>query len=396
MLLPLLFVLYLTLFFYNIKIEENLVVILKLHLKIYDMQRMYITISDAIHFSLLFYLHTLWSKSTRNPRKKSRLGTSNGDYNCSLRVQDILRFDNSSSESSGWGELEAFVVGDLSWSHMMKFLESSSSDNDDISDRLINMSDMLSDMDMDMEMEQYSLEQYKFEWDDDYCSDTEADQQRHSIDSDYEEILISYSLLIGCTLCDVHELCKGLIDVMTIRQSEWEEKTKNIQIPKRKKLIDNHTDIELINLTRFNRQQLHTIKLKFFGDEPGDSYTSSCHRFTYEETLLIALAYMANAEKYSSMHRHFGGDWQAYTYPINWFANFIFVKFYHRITASSMEYWASSVPNFRSLIWSKVCKLADGNFSMPLEEFHNYGFIDCISHKTCSPASGPINNNGET
>lgn len=355
------------------------------------------SLSDVIHFSLLCNLHTLWSKSNKNPKKKCRPSRASGDYTSSLHVQDIPLGNSSSSESSRRGQLEAFVVGgDLSLrSHMTKFLDSSSSDYEDVVDKSITMSDMMSDFDIDME--QYGLEQYEFEWDNDNCSDTsDSDvQQRHCTDNDYEEILISYSLLIGCTLSDVHELCKGLIDVTAIRQSEWDEKTKMVQIPKRNRLIDNHTDIELMNLTRFNRQQLHTIKLKFFGNEPGDSYTLSSHRFTYEETLLIALAYMANAEKYSSMHRHFGGDWQAYTYPINWFANFIFVKYHHRITGSSMEYWASSVPNFRSLIWSKVCRLADGTFSMPLEEFYNYGFIDCISHETCSPASGPINNNGD-
>jgi hypothetical protein len=205
---------------------------------------------------------------------------------------------------------------------------------------------------------------------------------RPNLVTKYEEILMTHSFLLGCTLQDVNELCHRLVDLTAIRQSEWEEMTMMAKIPKQNRLIDDHTDVDLINLTRFNKQQLHTIKSKFFDDEPGDSYSTSSHKFTYEETLLIALNYMAKAENYSTMYKHFGGDWQAYTYPINWFTNFVFVKYYHRITGSSMEYWASSVPDFRRLIWSKACVLEDGTCTMPLEEFYNFGFIDCISHET--------------
>jgi hypothetical protein len=182
------------------------------------------------------------------------------------------------------------------------------------------------------------------------------------------------------------------MDLTAIRQSEWEEMTMMAKIPKQNQLIDDHTDVDLITLTRFNKQQLHTIKSKFFDDEPG---STSSHKFTYEETLLTALNYMAKAENYSTMYKHFGGDWQAYTYPINWFTNFVFVKYCHRITGSSMEYWASSVPDFCWLIWSKACVLEDGAYFMPLEEFYNFGFVDCISHEMCSPASGPVSSQGD-
>jgi hypothetical protein len=37
----------------------------------------------------------------------------------------------------------------------------------------------------------------------------------------------------------------------------------------------------------------------------------------------------------------------------------------------------------------------DGTELMPFDEFYNFGFIDCIGHATCSPALGPINNQGE-
>lgn len=225
----------------------------------------------------------------------------------------------------------------------------------------------------------------------------------HDVYKDYEEILLTHSILLGCTWSDMHSLCKSLLDISAaISQSsssgenERDEKTNIIHtgttitsIPKQNRSIDNHTNVDLINLTRFNREQLHRIKSLFFGNEPGDSYTVSSghHTFTYEETLLIALSYMANAETYFSMYRHFGGDWTAYIHAINWFTNFVFVKYYHCISGSSMEYWASSVHHFRWLIWNQVCVSKNGNALMPFEEFYNFGFMDCISYTTRTSAS---------
>jgi len=212
---------------------------------------------------------------------------------------------------------------------------------------------------------------------------------------DYEDILTIYSILLGCKLDDVHRLCAEMVDLSAIRESEWIEKTRVAITPKQNRTINEHTDIDMINMTRFNKAQLRKILFQFFNDEHGEIYSCNNHKFTYEETLLIALSYMANGEKYLSMYKHFGGDWPAYTYPINWFTNFLFAKYYHRISGTSMEYWASSTDDFRKAIWEKVCIDGDGDILMPFGEFYNFAFMDCIQHSTCSPGSGPINANND-
>ena len=83
------------------------------------------------------------------------------------------------------------------------------------------------------------------------------------------------------------------------------------------------------HLTRFTREELKTLYHLFFGAFPENSYTFCTVKITYEETILIA--YMANGTKYIAMSQVYGGDWSRYSYIDNWFAKFLYHKYYHRL-----------------------------------------------------------------
>jgi len=110
------------------------------------------------------------------------------------------------------------------------------------------------------------------------------------ITTDYEEFLILYSILLGQGLSDVHHLAVGLIEISAIRESEWIMKASSTTSPKQYRTIDEHSDSQLVNLTRFNKSQLKTLLRYFFDDLDESDYIVKTNKFTYEETLLIALS----------------------------------------------------------------------------------------------------------
>ena len=101
---------------------------------------------------------------------------------------------------------------------------------------------------------------------------------------------------------------------------------------------------------------------------------------------------MANGTKYQKMSETYGGDWAMYGYPINFFARFLYQKYYHRLSGQSMQYWALNADAFRKAIWLKVCfdKDANQDIMISYDEFAVFGWIDGMQHQTCRPGGGPI------
>ena len=210
---------------------------------------------------------------------------------------------------------------------------------------------------------------------------------------DYESLLMNITFTLGCSLTSADDICDRIIDMTAIRQSEYDVDLTT-DTPKKNRTIAEFSNAECKLYFRFTRDQLTTLFELFFRDAPKDHYIMNTCKFTYEETLLIALDYMANGTKYSKMKDTYGGDHTRYTYPINFFARFIHHKYYHRICGKSMSYWASSITAFREAIWRHVCFKPGGQqdiHDFSAETFPVFGWIDCMQHSTCAPGSGPIN-----
>ena len=141
------------------------------------------------------------------------------------------------------------------------------------------------------------------------------------------------------------------------------------------------------------------MKDYFFADLPSLFITErEGHKFHVEEAMIIGLTYQALGDKYSSLKTTFGGDWCAYTYPINWFIEHIFNKYYNRITGTSMEFWVEKIPDFRESIWKSIVfnqESGEQDIQMELDSFREFGWMDCVKNRTCTPGSGPINNDGD-
>jgi len=208
----------------------------------------------------------------------------------------------------------------------------------------------------------------------------------------YGNLITVFSLFLGCSLLELDTFCTRLIDITAIRLKEWNEVQLSTQSPKRNRTIA-ELGPDCYHYTRLNQDELMELKELMFGDFQEDTYVFCKNKFTYEETLLIALHYMSSGTKYLAMKDTYGGDWTRYSYIVNWFSKFLFHKYYHRLCGKSLQYWASSVPEFRERIWRYVCFDEMGNqvVDVELEDFRIFGFIDAMQHKTCCPGSGPIN-----
>jgi len=193
-------------------------------------------------------------------------------------------------------------------------------------------------------------------------------------------------------MIDLDTLCADLVDLTGIRRSEWNSIELSTKSPKR-----NRTIVQLgsscYHYTRLNQDELTQLRDEMFGKFPTDHYTFEKRKFSYEETMLIALHYMALGTKYYEMKDTYGGDWTLYSYMVNYFARFLYHKYYHRLCGRSMEFWAEHVPVYREAIWKYVCTDGEGNLDIDvlLQFFRVFGWIDCMQHETCTPASGPIN-----
>ena len=199
-------------------------------------------------------------------------------------------------------------------------------------------------------------------------------------------------------MIDLDEILGKIIDVTGIRSSEWELIEISTRIPSRNRKI-NELGNDSYNFTRFNSAELTILYSLLFSDFNEISYVTYNNRFTFKETLIIALHYMAHATSYYELCYVYGGDWTGYSLIINWFARFLFHKFYHRVCGKSLEYWTTvfNIDIMREKIFEYVCY--DNNYEwikglehISLDMFWVFGFIDWMMKICCCPGSGPVNN----
>ena len=108
--------------------------------------------------------------------------------------------------------------------------------------------------------------------------------------------------------------------------------------------------------------------------------------------MLIALTYQSTGESYSSMVMKFGGWYNRYTYPIHYFINSLYRKYYHLISGNSLHLWTAQIDTFREAIWRQIVYNGDGvrDLEISLDNFRVFSFLDTIGHETCSPGAGPF------
>jgi len=230
---------------------------------------------------------------------------------------------------------------------------------------------------------------------------SEVNEVTSSEEDKYGDIVCAFALILGCSLLDLDQAISDVIDLTGIRRVEWDSVRLTTRQPKK-----NRTIIELgpmcYHQTRFTEDELEKLNGLFFGSFPTDKYVFKGNVFSYEETLLIALDYMANGTKYVTMSQTYGGDWTRYSLIVNWFAKFLFHKYYHRLCGRSLQYWIHSenVDKFRTGIYNFV-KYNNTDTSIPeldhiiIDYFRTMGYLDCMQLAMCQPGSGPINDDDE-
>lgn len=155
------------------------------------------------------------------------------------------------------------------------------------------------------------------------------------------------------------------------------------------------------HLTRFSQDELLVLYHHFFGRMVDPTYIFCGIKFSYEETLLIALDYMSNGTKFITMAQSYGGDWSRYSYMVNFFAKFLHHKYYHRLCGRSLSYWLTNddVSTFRLAIFNYIkysgTNVIPGLEYILFELFRTFGFLDCMQLAMSRPGSGPINENDE-
>ena len=154
----------------------------------------------------------------------------------------------------------------------------------------------------------------------------------------YEDLLYFASSMLSLTLVDIDHVCSEIIYLSTIRASDWNEVVSTRNSPKKHRTIDSFSDIDTKSNTRFMKFELHQILELVFGSQPTIGFSWHSYKFSYKETLLIALDYMANGNKYQKMKDISVGNWATYGYAINFFARFLYQKYYHGLTEKSMIY----------------------------------------------------------
>ena len=171
----------------------------------------------------------------------------------------------------------------------------------------------------------------------------------HDNGGQYEQAMMAFSLILGCSIFEVNTLVGEIIDVSTITKGEWWDAKRRVQrqVKKNRTIADLGEKAYL--WTRFTPAELLEIKEEMFGSFQTESYKFCGNIYTYEETLLIALHYMAHGTTYVELMEVYGGNEAGYSHMVNWYASFLYHKYYHRLCGKSLEYWTrgDSVNNYR-------------------------------------------------
>ncbi len=224
-------------------------------------------------------------------------------------------------------------------------------------------------------------------------------------DNRYAQIISVFSLILGLSILDLEQLLDSLIDISAIRTVDWDQVRLSTQSRKRNRTIQEYSR-HCYAMTRLTADQLQQLNTLFFGRFDSESYTYKRNRFTYEETLLVALQYMSTGTKYYEMHFAFGHDWTRYSLMVNWFAKFIHHKYYHRLSGRSLEYFFPP-PNvsdivsqyreslYRYVVYDNGNEAIDELADVELETYRSCAILDCMKNAMCQPGSGPIDRNDD-
>jgi len=190
----------------------------------------------------------------------------------------------------------------------------------------------------------------------------------HNI-GDYEDLSCFLSSMLSMSIIDIDQVCRQIVDLTAIRATDWEQhiSTRNNKKTKHRTIDSFATDVETKSQTRFFKGELRRILDLLFSSQPTSYFTWKTYRFSYEEALIISLDYMVNhGTKYQTMRHIYGGDWTTYVYCINFFALYLYQKYYHRLSGQSMNYWSQNVTAYRKAIWLKVCFDQEDNQNIPV------------------------------
>ena len=218
----------------------------------------------------------------------------------------------------------------------------------------------------------------------------------------YENVMKAFSLILGCSILKVNELITTIIDVSTITKGEWWDARERIQRQPKKNRTIAELGEKTYHYTRFKPEELVEIKKEMFGSFPSNEYKFCGNKYTYEETLLIALHYMAHGTTYIELMETYGGNEAGYSHMVNWFSSFLHHKYYHRLCGKSLEYWTrdDNVRNYRSAIfdvlrYDKNRRPRQGLDGISFDRFRIFGMIDCMQHAMTAPGQGPINEDND-
>ena len=131
---------------------------------------------------------------------------------------------------------------------------------------------------------------------------------------------------------ELDSIMDAIVNMSTINRREWNSVVLTTTSPPKNRTI-NELGPMCYHLTRFSCEELHKLNALFFAEYNTPTYIFCKNKFKFEETMLIALDYMANGTKFVTMSMVYGGDWSRFSLMTNWFAKFIFHKYYHRLSS---------------------------------------------------------------
>jgi hypothetical protein len=76
------------------------------------------------------------------------------------------------------------------------------------------------------------------------------------------------------------------------------------------------------------------------------------YRFSGEELLIVCLTRIATGDPWTRLiPSHFGGDDRRWSAAFHWFIDHLFINFYHKISARSIEGWIGHINEFKKIFW---------------------------------------------
>ena len=203
---------------------------------------------------------------------------------------------------------------------------------------------------------------------------------------------------MGVSIIELDRTLQQIIDLTAIRKSEWDAVVLISRSPKKNRNIHEFGAL-CYHHTQFTEEELQQLLNLFFSELPTNSFNVAGYKYTYEETMLVSLTYMANANSYISMASDFGGDFTTYSRMVNWFAKFLFHKYYHRLCGVSLRYFfpagTDNVTSLRAAIFNYV-KFNGRDTAIPelrnieFKNFRPFGWMDCMQLMMSTPGTGTI------